>query len=1259
MLEQPRVFLDSNPISQPAGTTREMRNVLATKLKKAIFNENGFDRISLDFPVDGIITGGIKFPDESVVIFVARDGVNDEIGVIGPSEVYTKILGSTTLIYDVSKPIKGVGTYDAFGNRIVAWTNEVDIPRVLNIDSLPFAIDGNKDIINELELVLTSLFPESNAPIITATANVTGSLVTGVYFITAAYEDDENTRTEFHMPYGPIALNDESNAVSIDLYDGAVAGTPSGKGLSITLSNLDTRYSKLVVSIIAKIGGQYIVKNIVGIPISNTVVVQYTGSEANETSTLEEVIFKQPNYIKIRDLAVLSDRLYAANLEVDDEIDYQPQAMNIIVNYRTTLVSITRDIKSGNETTLMHEQVYALYIRWILTNGKVTRAFHIPGRKAIMSDYNTSTIAAAEGLVHPNGSPVLKFQIEDTSNINGQSYITSGNTQYVSDISKSNLGYWQNMNEVYPVGFPIEDPETQEAVRHHKMPTLDKCRTQHYSGNTNFGVNQLNRLSLDVSNVVLTTELAEKAVAYQILYAKIEPDNANVLAYDQLIYAHNISRQDNDLVWSLGMNARGKFKQAGTSSESNGDWRDMVIRKDFIRVHAVDLLKNKPSVNPTYIKSIYGMSRRNLSHPFADVGNQGGSLCVAGKDHGQVTAGIIDYTVPERTVISNTIPTQIKRVVSFKYLPSNVILEEGSRKLITNGCEETLSLELNNNVLGFTITVPQLFFGSPNETSNIFIDGPNNGEEQTYLITINQLKSNLYNNFYNQLLIPFSKGKLIDKGSTSVTDLMGDCFVCDTSYISGCPRINDNLNPLVNTAAINQDNGVFLIHRHLTIARNNINFRHIDGNIPGSKYYPKVGGLNWMVNPDVDGAQFILAPWDANVYEINDDYNSKNEFIQTSIFRPGLQNITNYPNRVIRSSKFNRLGTIGNSFRTFLDQEFYESNMNRGYINNLAVEGDVLLIHHRYGLFRTIGNEALKANATEIYLGTRDIFSIEPKEQVTEYLGNQQKFGTLTFKGGYVFTDASQGKVFLVPPTASAIEISNTGLRNWFISNLKGYTGDNPFNGEGIQIAFDEDNDRLLISKIAASNPFTRSYSFVNNGSMGLHDYLPNYMVSTRSKIFLQKGAGKIYKHNSLTKKCIFFEDTPFDSSITLVFNDNEAIDKTFFNLNWITHFITNLGEIDRNKTFTSIRVKTSYQDTGVITLTPYINLNNKGNVRKENNSWNFNKFRAVLPSPKNARFVDKYIEVTLTYNNAKNLDNSQNLLYLYNVDYKALMAER
>jgi len=119
--------------------------------------------------------------------------------------------------------------------------------------------------------------------------------------------------------------------------------------------------------------------------------------------------------------------------------------------------------------------------------------------------------------------------------------------------------------------------------------------------------------------------------------------------------------------------------------------------------------------------------------------------------------------------------------------------------------------------------------------------------------------------------------------------------------------------------------------------------------------------------------------------------------------------------------------------------------------------------------------------------------------------------------------------------------------------------------------------------------------------------------------------------------------DKPFQ--IGFVENRSPAETKTFYSLSLITSVKDKDGVEDKDKTFTNFQLFTALQDSGSQEIIPFQSLANQGNARNVNGTWMINKFRTSNDEWwKRSRFMDKYVEVLLTYYNYDN-----NFLYLTN----------
>ena len=283
---------------------------------------------------------------------------------------------------------------------------------------------------------------------------------------------------------------------------------------------------------------------------------------------------------------------------------------------------------------------------------------------------------------------------------------------------------------------------------------------------------------------------------------------------------------------------------------------------------------------------------------------------------------------------------------------------------------------------------------------------------------------------------------------------------------------------------------------------------------------------------------------------------------------------------------------------------------------------------------------------------------------------------------GYFFVDAEVGGVYLYTANnKSPIKDLTQVLRTFLRDSLKLVLTDNPFTGNGISVAWDEKYDRIILSVKNGVTSFTLSY-YPNSDSWGLfHDYIPDFIFNTRTKLFLyktQSNVSKLFIHNEGAKgvyyNAIQTTPTPYPFFVDVVFKGRKdqkgnTITEILQSLTWISEVTENNVSI-WDETIDHITIWNSFQASGKIALTDGVLMANPNlNNRNPNGSWNFNGFRDVVNNKGQAfvdtifndfrllsgninnnmswfnkrRFEDKYFIVRLEYDN---LQNKEIILY-------------
>lgn len=1195
--------------------------------------------------------GTAVFPDDSIVVFSAGD--ISRIGIIDINNSYSDLIVDNALNLSTSFPIRSSEIqYDFFERRIVVWTDRNNPTRILNLDFLPFTLNVDKELVDPTEINLLDTFPTLTDPIFDFTVNQNGgSLLAGAYSYALVYTNIDGTRTPNTTPIKTIYITDDNSSLGYDKFDGAIPGTATSKSITLTISNIDRRYEKLVLIGFSRINNQISAFEIKTVQITaSTINVTHIGTEVTTPLSLEEVLAIRPIYTKTGCLAQLNNRLYQGDLESEDDINYQSYANQIKIFYNTKLVNIgdiNNSQKNGIPGGFPHGGVCAFYITLKLKNGSYSRAFHIPGSPLTQHSgaISSSTLGSDQSIT------ALQYQIEDTTNQSGTSYTTDGDTiRPISLAGNSNMGYWENQDEEYPIGsdFPVTGSSgSGRRVRHHVFPSLRRCKQLHYSGIVGYGREKIDILGIDVANILFSDDIKSKIEGWAIFYAQRDTVNSNTLGTDLFLCSHTTDNDSNRIAFAGG-NWRTDAKQPGGDGDSGTYAEDFNPNPNYIRGHSFQLLKDKPALGSgsLFIDLEFKYTKIQAHDRYQDVGKTGGNVARSGSGNSQDAGGILDITDTVNCTVDIPVSQTIRRIDEFRYLPSNII--DGNIWTMKN--EETIHLKVNN---GNTVPLVQsvVRINSPDRDSGpLFEDNgistfPNGGE-QGYIMTYKQVKANLFANFDQQLLVATDTIGLPTE-SSKIKIRGGDTFVSCHSFICSFGRHGGD---------IGGPDGVSVIRNYICESKYNIGLRY---EVPGdvtTKYYPKTQPTNFWTNSgnvDQEGVQMIFDRQSTfpNNYGYSDDFNSVNNLIQPVIYQYGQINTTKFPYRVIRSGFSGTIQNSLSSWKTYLSADFYESNRNRGRIENLVSLEDTLLIHHQHGIFYTLGSQKLSLGATEVFLGTSDIFSQVPKEAVSTklgYLGNQNIFGSYTYKGNYAWIDQSQGRVFTMSKNG-VVEISNSGMYNFFRDNsrIDNTFPSAPIIGESLIGGYDPKYNRLLFTKKSDSNAFTISFSIEDNVWISYHDYIPQLYFNTNNNFY--SISDKIYRHNNPLRKAKFYNNTIHPSYITRVFNDAPNIKKILYNLNWITQVYDNSGVLLRNETLNRLQATSSFQDTGEIILVSYQDFNNRGNIRKLRNEWNFNKLKDINSEPLKRRpLMDQYFIVKFQYDNKENLDTTQNSLYLY-----------
>lgn len=1243
------MFSDSTENDQVQGSYRFAKNIVDSNILNVKENEDGFLELALIVPytIIGII------PVERDFVIFSTDNVNSEIGLATNTDslsyTYSTLYNNPDLAFSTDHPIQGEFRREVSNNRVVVWFDTVTPPRILNIDNL-VGINDVEDL---------SLFQRAISPIVLTgqVQNNGGALTTGAIIPITRYKNKDGSSTNWYVHDKVYSIIDESTAANFEQIDGALGGVTTNKSLVLSLVESDTRFDTITVGYIKSTNNIITAYRLYDSANASALELSITGTETSVQISIDEVLTTTTSYNNIKAMTQLSGRLFLANTTSDPLPDLQAVACGVKVNYVTDLINVisnTNSHKSNLSPSLMPGEVYALYLGVELNQGGYAY-FHIPGRPSVGTEKSTVT---NENMTYK------RFQVEDTANAVG---------------ATTNMGYWENSNEQYPNNVSFNGSITGQdlrntPVRHHRIPTLNKIRSQYYSSDITLGITTLPRVRLNVTEVNIPPALQSKIRRWKIFFAKKTTTNSLVIGSDLLQFGVG-AEEDPNIRWGTGGNW-------GVDAKTSGDdsWRNFnKPSTDTIRGHALDFLLDIESATPTYAWFFYKLRRSNINVQYTGFRSTGVMLTNTGSNATRQMSGVIDYTVPVQTVRSGS--GFIKSLSNFKYLNPNSL----SGKFKTQYTEGVFVADINNSSTSFSsmnldLVVRTMSGGRGAE------DPPFGGSaiaaEDTMYMQYYRLLTNIHSSAFSQDVIPL-EGYAAPNLSSLNLITGGDTYLCYMSYLAAAPNnSNPDSDPIDSYEA-----GIRFWKAYIGYSKNNLNYRHETPGDISTIYYPKTDPRTLWLPNITDGAAgqhlitFTLQDGINNI-QYNQDYSTQNEFVVGVIANPDIIVETEFPTTIIYTPVQNE-ETKEFSWRTFLSGDRYVMPRNKGEIINLeGYRNNELLIHHRYSLFKTRTDAKAGVTGSDIFYKSANLFDLPPEELIigtSGYGGTRNRFACSLNKMGYFFPDDLQGKVFHYDGQGLK-EISSNGQRNFFRDfMLIPENTDNTFTDNGYIIQYDEKINRILVTKKTINNKsWTTSYNPAKNYWISYHDFIPDYMFTTITGALLAIKGNIFFLMNPATQelqvinttKGVYFDSTINSSYIDIIHNEDPLMDKEIKGVAWVTEVYPQeivdgqLSQtLDYTSTCTHLTLKTAQHSTGRITLINQVDYNAlySANIRNLNRTWFFNDIRDIAiqtgftlgfynnydldltklnintPWYEKRRFMDKYVNCRYEFDNQTN----------------------
>lgn len=448
-------------------------------------NEEG-NVFVMDFP-EGYILIGKRFISERnkhIFFLVKPDKSGSQIGYMDNNDgIYHVLINDADLNFDPNWPIHKIAY------RITDCSTEIYWPdnngrRYLDIDNIPKVLKSGTPLcspiyeddvdINQLKIESNFLIPQLSIEKVTTG----GDLEAGSYQFAVQYSDAaSNPYTSYYSVTNPVPIANP-NITSVNF------NYRVDKSIVVSIDNIDTtgQFKYFNLAVIKTINGISTAELVGTYFIDDGIKsITFTG-KIDSSLSMNDIFEKYPYYDVAQDVTTAQDVLIWSDLTSIDRINYQSIANGIKLQWETHRIPPTEDysneLNATNFRSYLRDEIYPFEIVFLLSNGKETDGFHIPGREKDISEKQKDDIpnTSSDFIGTPDYyegdigySPYWK--IYNTATVKGYSPGYSSDTDYKGPYQYGDFAYWESSEE-YPCNTELWGELAGKKIRHHKFPDV-------------------------------------------------------------------------------------------------------------------------------------------------------------------------------------------------------------------------------------------------------------------------------------------------------------------------------------------------------------------------------------------------------------------------------------------------------------------------------------------------------------------------------------------------------------------------------------------------------------------------------------------------------------------------------------------------------------------------------------------------------------------------------------------------------------------
>lgn len=992
--------------------------------------------------------GSINGNDNKVYIFATN---NSGLGTIGTFKngFYTEQV-RTSFDWKTNFPITGEFRVKNGCENIIYWCNGDTWDGYYNFDRpLLFQDELGDWVPNKFKLVPDVL------PVKIDLINVNdsgGFLPLGSYSFQAEYLDsslnsiyktDISPQTVIFDDSFGESYKDIDGGLNIAQYSEEIGGVPiTNKSITLQLSNLNTDFAFIRINVARQLtGNEAVDAHAVGALIAvSTDTIEWTYQGYNVSAgdyplDYSAMITDNIRYDTAYVMEQVQGRLLRANLKqgAKDYSTYQNYASKTITKWVAKEVP-ANDITAVGDAKNPHtywsgtgfqgDEVYAIGIRYLHSDGVWSPVFHIPGRPMNNDDNDILTVVDNAQVIlganevwesdvaHLNltiGNTVKRWKVFNTAtvtniNVAAHPYDYEGEMGYYeTDITYPNITTC-DLELIWGKDYNDNDILTTTKIRHHKFPDRRMISHHRNDGDLQF----ITPYGIKFDNIEYPNADIK---GHQFCYVKRTEFNKTVLdsGYFTKEYDDVVVLIAGDFSTINGV----ALQPLETAVNANAGTGGMVTGR-YGSYSSTNVMYNKTLFTPSYLKLNthirYDIIETAPSTKFTILG--GGTISIG-------------YSELKKT--------------------TDVSGQRQNFKVLNQLYVNPQSLTLSN----FSVNVLSGDFASPSSVIEVNTEIPNVSDalgstpagyaDSTYAYKKSQVTpyGDLFNLSYNYINYNYNSSLL----ATDNTYYNGDTLI-----------VLDTVTRVVQNLSTGSDlNLEGVAHNRFEEQTINVNLRY-GGTLPSTSYYKIDGNFDWLLfrvstlDPNGEYAKLPVGEWAPEFYAYNKDYNKSSlEYIKSVI--PVTYNYCSecsneFQNKIIFSPK----SFDEESFDLYRINKINDSitiPANRGKITGLKYQNDYILVHTENSLYILQPNpQALSTEISSVYLTTGGFLSLPPNEIVQNdigFAGCQHKQHMCETPFGHAWCDQVRGQIFLFDTKLVELSSEEKGLTQWFKKELPSY----------------------------------------------------------------------------------------------------------------------------------------------------------------------------------------------------------------------------